>query len=101
MRRLDSVPAPTEEMETNPCERKSRRRPGGRFRNRRHGYDFIVTSRETELDRSWTETAKTETAEVRALRRSEDQPIGCRVAHRSDRTSPIVDRKGKASRRER
>src|SRR5688500_13983642 len=100
MRRLGSVPAPIEEMETNPSERKSRRRPGGRFGNGRDGGDFVIAITQIELHRPGAITVKRKTAEVRALRRSEDQPIGCRVALRSNQTGPIVDREGKGARGE-
>src|SRR5688572_22923313 len=101
MRRLGSVPASTEEMETNPSERKHRRRPGGRFGNRRDGRNFIVAIPQIELHRTGAIAVKRKTAEVRALRRSEDQPIGCRVAYCCNRTGPVVDREGRAARGER
>src|SRR5688572_5197584 len=98
MRGLGSDPAPTEEMETNRSERKNGRFPGGRFRNWRDGSDFVVTIPQIELHRTGAITAKRKTVQVGALTGGENQPVGCRVAHRSNRTGPIVDREGRAAR---
>src|SRR5688572_6446924 len=98
MRRLGAVPASMEEMETNPSQRESCRRPGGRFGNRRDGRDFVVAIPQIELHRTGAITAKRKTVQVGALTGGENQPVGCRVAHRSNRTGPIVDREGSAAR---
>src|SRR2546423_6873807 len=89
---------PVEEMKANHAERERCRDPRGSFRDRSR-HDFPIAVAQIEFRCAWEEADEGKTAQVRALIRGKDQPVGRSASEGVRRAGPVIDRQTEGARR--